>query len=191
MEYRVSQYRLRGTLYRIDLEDEIAFDSFSSNLNLDETERNGLIVEAARQWSSAIDTRISLTFIDAEISDGEFDGNQLPLVPERTIRVDGNYRFNPELLFSVEVIAVDEQVFGGDFTNQLDKLDSYEVVNANASYKYKNWLLGFRINNLLDEEYSEIGNKFTDFSGFPATTIEPSYYPSPERNFWVSAKVSF
>jgi len=192
MEYRVSQYRLRGTLYRIDLEDEIAFDSFSSNLNLDETERNGLIVEAARQWSSAIDTRISLTFMDAEISDGEFDGNQLPLVPERTIRVDGNYRFNPELLFSVEVIAVDEQVFGGDFTNQLDKLDSYEVVNANASYKYKNWLLGFRINNLLDEEYSETGNQFTSFDPVTfAPSNQPSFFPSPERNFWLNLKVAF
>ena len=53
-----------------------------------------------------------------------------------------HYRFNPELLFNVEVIAVDEQVFGGDFTNSLDKLDSYEVVNANVSYKYKNWMLG-------------------------------------------------
>ncbi|MCP4766429.1 MAG: TonB-dependent receptor [Gammaproteobacteria bacterium] len=193
MEYRASQYRFRGTLYRIDLEDEIAFDSFSSNLNLDETERNGLIVEAARQWSSAIDTRISLTFMDAEISDGEFDGNQLPLVPERTIRVDGNYRFNPELLFGVEVIAVDDQVFGGDFTNQLDKLDSYEVVNANLSYKQKNWVLGFRINNLLDEEYSETGNQFASFGPPPtfATVNQPSFFPSPERNYWLNAKVSF
>jgi len=192
MEYRLSEYRLRGTLYRIDLEDEIAFDSFSSNLNLDETERNGLIVEAARQWSSAIDTRISLTFMDAEISDGEFDGNQLPLVPERTIRVDGNYRFNPELLFNVEVIAVDEQVFGGDFTNSLDKLDSYEVVNANLSYKYKNWLLGFRINNLLDEEYSETGNQFTSFDPVTfAPSNQPSFFPSPERNFWLNLKVAF
>jgi iron complex outermembrane receptor protein len=192
MEYRLSEYRLRGTLYRIDLEDEIAFDSFSSNLNLDETERNGLIVEAARQWSSAIDTRISLTFMDAEISDGEFDGNQLPLVPERTIRVDGNYRFNPELLFNVEVIAVDEQVFGGDFTNSLDKLDSYEVVNANVSYKYKNWMLGFRINNLLDEEYSETGNQFTSFDPVTfAPSNQPSFFPSPERNFWLNLKVAF
>jgi len=192
MEYRVSQYRLRGTLYRIDLEDEIAFDSNSANLNLDETERNGLILEAARQWSSAIDTRISLTFMDAEISDGEFDGNQLPLVPERTIRIDGSYRFNPEALVSLEVIAVDDQVFGGDFANELEDLDSYEVVNAHTSYKHKNWVLGFRINNLLDEEYSETGNKFTSFDPVTfAPSSQPSYFPSPERNFWLSAKLTF
>ena len=193
MEYRVSQYRLRGTIYRIDLEEEIAFDENSANLNLDETERNGLILEASRQWSPAIDTGISLTFMDAEISDGEFDGNQLPLVPERTIRLDGSYRFSDALLTSLEIIAVDEQVFGGDFGNDLSKLDSYEVVNAHASYKLKNWVFGFRINNLLDEEYSETGNAFTSF-GPPPTftpTSEPSYFPSPERNFWLSAKVNF
>ena len=191
LEYRMAQNRIRGTLYRIDLEDEIAFDSFSSNLNLDETRRNGLILEGARQWSNAIETRLSFTLLDAEITDGELDGNQLPLVPERTIRLDGSYRFNADLLVSMEIIAVDDQVFGGDFDNELEKLDSYEVVNAHASYAFKNWVIGFRVNNLLDEEYSEIGSKFTDFSGFPVTTTEPSFFPSPERNYWLGAKVSF
>ena len=193
LEYRMAQNRIRGTLYRIDLDDEIAFDSSSANLNLDETRRRGLILEAARQWSRAVDTRISFTMLDAEISDGEFDGNELPLVPERTIRLDGSYRFNPELLFSVEVIAVDEQVFGGDFANQLEMLDSYELVNVHLSYDYRNWTLGLRVNNLLDEEYSEIGNQFTSFGPPPtfAAVNEPSFFPSPERNFWLSLKVNF
>ena len=193
LEYRMGQNRIRGTVYRIDLEDEIAFDSSSANLNLDETTRQGLILEGARQWSREIETRLSITLLDAEISDGEFDGNELPLVPERTVRLDGNYRLNPELLFGVEIIAVDEQIFGGDFSNDLETLDSYEVVNAHVSYDFKNWVLGFRVNNLLDEEYSEIGNQFTSF-GPPPTfdqVSEPSYFPSPERNFWLSAKVNF
>ena len=194
MEYRVARYRLRGTLYRIELDDEIAFDSTEfANLNLDETRRNGLMLEAARQWSNAFETRISFTALDAEITDGEFDGNQLPLVPERTIRLDGNYRLNPELLVGVEVIAVDEQVFGGDFANELEDLDSFEVVNAHASYRLKNWVLGFRVNNLLDEEYSETGSKFTPYDPitFAPLTSQTSFFPSPERNFWFSAKVSF
>ena len=149
-----------------------------------------MILEGARPWSRAIETRLSFTLLDAEITDGDFDGNQLPLVPERTIRLDGSYRFNADLLVSMEIIAVDDQVFGGDFDNELEKLDSYEVVNAHASYAVKNWVIGFRVNNLLDEEYSESGNKFTDFSSFPFTD-EPSFFPSPERNYWFSAKVSF
>ena len=137
-----------------------------------------------------ITVSLSFTLLDAEISDGAFDGNQLPLVPERTIRLDGSYRFNPELLVGVEIIAVDDQVFGGDFANELETLDAYEVVNAHVSYEHKNWMLGFRVNNLLDAEYSEVGNKFISSFG-PPQVSEPSYFPSPERNFWLSAKVLF
>jgi outer membrane receptor protein involved in Fe transport len=43
-----------------------------------------------------------------------------------------------------------------------------------------------RINNLLDEEYSENGTQFFTSSG-----SVPAFFPSPERNFWLSAKVSF
>ena len=194
LEYREARNRIRGTLYRIDLENEIAFDSSGVfNLNLDETERNGFILEGSRQWSDTIDAGISFTLLDAEITDGAFDGNDLPLVPERILRLDGSYRFNDRLLFAVELVAVDEQVFGGDFGNELEKLDAYEVVNAQVFYERDNWALGFRINNLLDEEYSEIGNQFTSFGPPPtfAAVNEPSFFPSPERNFWLSLKVNF
>ena len=190
LEYRMARNRLRGTLYRIDLEDEIVFDNIAfANLNLDETRRNGFILEGSRQFTDAVNAGISYTLLDSEITEGEFDGNDLPLVPERVIRVDGSYRFNPELLVGLELIAVDEQVFGGDFDNELDKLDSYEVVNAQVFYERENWTLGFRVNNLLDEEYSETGSLFTDFSVFPFAN-EPAFFPSPERNFWLSFSAS-
>ena len=192
LAYRANQNRFRGTLYRIDLNSEIGFDSSSANINLDETRRHGLILEAGRQWSGAIDTSLSFTAMDAEISDGEFDGNQLPLVPKRTIRLDGSYRFNPETLFGLEIVAVGEQVLGGDFANQLEKLDAYNVVNAQASYDRNNWVLGFRINNLFNAQYSEVGNQFTSYP--PPSFIpvnEASFFPSPERNFWASLKINF
>lgn len=192
LEYRAYQNRLRATLYRIDLNNEIGFDSSSANINLAATRRHGLMLEAGRQWSGSIATSVSFTALDAEISDGEFEGSQLPLVPKRTIRLDGSYRYNPELLFGLEIIAVSEQVLGGDFANQLEKLDANNVVNAQATYDRDNWGLGFRINNLFNEQYSETGNQFTRFP--PPTFVavnEASFFPSPERNFWASLKINF
>jgi outer membrane receptor protein involved in Fe transport len=54
-------------------------------------------------------------------------------------------------------------------------------------------VLGFRVNNLLDEEYSETGSKFTPYDPvtFVPLTSQTSFFPSPERNFWLSAKVEF
>ena len=183
--------RYRATLYSIELDNEIAFDSGGfSNLNLDETSRQGLILEAANHWSNNFSTNLSFTLLDAEITDGAFEGSTLPLVPEKTLRLDGLYQINQNMHINLEIIAVDEQTFGGDFANQLGKLDSYTVVNANLSYSVNRWDLALRINNLLDQEYSEIGSQFTDLSVSPTTTVE-SFFPSPERNFWVSAKYTF
>lgn len=184
--------RYRLTLYTIDLDNEIAFDSSGfSNLNLDSTSRQGLILEALKQWTGKFSTNLSFTLLDAEITEGAFEGNDLPLVPERTLRLDGSYQFSQATNLNLELIAVGEQTFGGDFANTLGKLDSYEVVNANITYQVKKWQLGARINNLLDQEYSEAGSQFTDFSGFPVIVNLESFFPSPERNYWLSAKYLF
>jgi iron complex outermembrane receptor protein len=185
--------RYRGTLYQIDLDDEIAFDSSGfSNLNLDQTKRKGIILEVANQWSEQFDSRISLTSLDAEISDGSFKGKNLPLVPEQILRVDGSYEYNSATQIGVEYIAVSDQTLGGDFANQLERLSSYETINSHISYQQKNWSLGFRINNLLDQKYSEIGNQFTEYPVPSFTAVNHvSLFPSPQRNFWLNFKTKF
>ena len=153
-----------------------------------------MILEASNHWSNKFSTNLSFTLLDAEITDGAFEGSTLPLVPEKTFRLDGTYQINQYMRLSLEFIAVDEQVFGGDFANALGKLDGYNVLNGNLSYSVDRWDLAFRINNILDEEYSEIGSQFSefDFSTIPPTiTNFESFFPSPERNFWVSAKYAF
>jgi iron complex outermembrane receptor protein len=191
-EHNRASSRYRATLYQIDLEDEIAFDSSGfSNLNLDETKRTGIILEASNQWSEQFNSRISLTNLNAEITDGSFKGKNLPLVPEQTLRIDGSYQYNSATQIGVEYIAVSDQTLGGDFANQLEKLSSYDVINSHISYQQKNWSLGFRINNLLDQKYSETGNQFTDYSAWPAVNNYASFFPSPGRNFWLNFKTKF
>jgi len=192
-EYFADNSHYRATLYAIELENEIAFDTTGfSNLNLDETRRNGLILEAINDWSDKFSTSLSLTYLDAEITDGGFKGNELPQVPEQTVRVGGTYQFNSEVLSGIELIVVSRQTFGGDFANQLASLPAYNVMNAHLSYDYKNWGFSFRINNVLDEKYSEKGSQFTEYDPVTfAPTNHEAFYPSPERNFWLSASYSF
>jgi outer membrane receptor protein involved in Fe transport len=102
------------------------------------------------------------------------------------LRLDGSYQLSQATNINLEIIVVDEQTFGGDFDNELGKLDSYEVVNATISYAVKQWQLGARINNLLDQEYSETGSL-----GFGFPSNFESFFPSPERNYWLSAKYLF
>ena len=185
--------RYRATIYQIELENEIAFDSSGfSNLNLDETKRTGLILEASNRWSDRFSTRVSITSLDAEVTEGSFKGKKIPLVPEQSIRLDGSYQYDEATRLAIEILSIEDQVFGGDFANNLDDLSSYEVVNAHINYEQKNWRLGFRINNLLNEEYSETGSQFSDFPPptFAAVNYE-SFFPSPERNYWLNFKYQF
>jgi len=183
--------RYRATLYTINLNNEIAFDSTGfSSLNLDKTHRQGLILESSNDWTEQFSTILSYTLVDAEITDGAFKGSDLPLVPEQTVRLDGSYQYSSEMRLSLELIAVGKQTFGGDFANQLSKLRAYSVLNGHLSYQIKAWDLSFRINNLLDEEYSETGSQYTDWTSGSPVFFE-SFFPSPERNFWLSAKYEF
>ncbi len=188
-EYTQANDRYRATIYSIRLEDEIGFDSSGfSNMNITQTERQGLLLETEHNLTSSVSMDVSLTILDAEITDGPFEGNQMPLVPEQTLRIDLSYQQNDQLTYNLELLAVDDQVFGGDFANELDKLSSYSVANVHMAYKAKQWQLSFRINNLMDEKYAETGSLFTDFSTF---TNYQSFFPAPERSYWLSTKYTF
>ena len=68
-EWQRAGSRYRATLYRIRLDDEIGFDSSGfSNLNIEKTERTGLLFEAARQFGERFDASLSLTLLDAGIT---------------------------------------------------------------------------------------------------------------------------
>jgi iron complex outermembrane receptor protein len=192
IEINQSNNRYRLTTYRLELDDEIAFDSSGFyNLNLDSTKRQGLIIETFSQWTTRLNSTLSLTLLDSEISSGAFKGNQLPLVPEQSLRLDSRYQLDKAWLLGIELILVEDQVLGGDFANQLDKLPSYTLVNGVVNWQGNQLDVQFRINNLLDEKYSETGSQYTDYSAFPSLSYFESYFPSPERNISLSLKYSF
>ena len=189
-EYTTAGVRYRTTLYTIRLDDEIGFDASGfSNLNLDATRRKGIILEANRDWSSALTSTVSLTLLDAEISSGPFKGNDLPQVPQKSIRIDTSFQYSDQWSLGGELIAVGEQSFGGDFANQLNKMSGYEVVNGHIAFKNQNWNFSLRVNNLFDASYSESGSVFTEFA--PVFSQFEAFFPAPERHYWISAKYLF
>jgi len=193
VEWLSVDQRYRASLYNIRLDDEIGFDSSGfANLNIDRSERHGLILEASRHWTPAWQTALSLTLIDAEITGGPFSGGDLPLVPERSLRLDVNWSVSGRLKTGLEWLSVSEQVFGGDFANQMGKLPSWQVLNAHLSYTLQAWSMKLRINNLLNEKYSETGSQFTEFDPVTfAPTNHQAFFPSPERNVWLSLEYRF
>ncbi len=193
-EYNSRDWSLSVVVYELDLNDEIVFDStaFGASINLDETERQGVTMNVAYRLDESIRIEAGVSMIDADVLSGAFVGSDVPLVADYTARLGVRHRINDNWNIYGEYYLVGGRPYSGDFDNRLGELDGYRVLNMNAGYQRGNWKLDFRVNNLLNEEYSEFGARSNEF---PPPNFAPiafaSVQPSPERNFQVSVRYGF
>jgi len=178
----------KATVYRLNLEDEISYDpALYQNVNLDSTTRKGLILEATAMVHQDVDIGFNYHYVDAKSESDAFDGNRIPLVAEHSATLLLDYRPLHNLDMHAEVKYVGDQVLGGDFANSFPTLDDFTVVNLSSEYRINGWRFGAKVNNLFDKEYSDTGS-----TGYTAGfVLADSYYPAPERNFWLTAGYEF
>lgn len=190
-EWSNNSASIKATAYRLNLNNEISFDGTvlgpwgwpGANINLDSTERKGLILNTRAMLSRDVELGFDYSFVDAETTSGTYKGNRVPSVAEHSATLLIDYTPNHAMKLHAEIKYVGEQYLSGDYDNSDPKLDDYTVVNLSGEYRVAGWNIGAKINNLLDKEYSEYG------VGSGWTPV--SYYPSPERNFWLSVGYDF
>ena len=186
-EYRRGSVTATVLAYRLDLENEIAFDATQRNINLDRTRRKGLSLSLSGLVTRDLLAGISYDFVDSEITSGALSGNSVPEVPEQRVRLFAEWNATANSSLFAEAVHVGEQVMGGDFSNAYAPLGSYTVVNLNARHERGPWSFGARINNLFDREYSESG-----VIGWDSDFVQKrAFFPAPERNLWLSASYQF
>jgi len=174
-------------LYRLVLDNEIAFDSTApdpyggvtgANVNLDPTQRNGIIAELRHRPTSRLTLSGQYSYVDATFDSGPFAGKQVPFVAEHALRLSADYRPNPLWDLFAELHYTGERFQDSDYANTRDNLPAITVVNLNASYRIKHWLFSARINNLTDKKYSDYATS-------------SYFYPAPERNFRFSLRYAW
>ncbi len=177
------------SIYQLDLEGEIAFDPTVGpdfgfgptglNVNFDKTRRRG----ATLSWQSRLSPRLSLSteisVVDAKFESGVFEGNDISGVADRLASLRADYQVNDAALVYLEYNYTSPRYAQGDNANELDKVDSIQVYNAGAGYRFGGWNFSARINNLADEKYAEFANSFG------------AVFPSPERNYMLTAGYRF
>lgn len=181
--YAGPHLRLRANGYRLDLKDEISFDSSGyANINLDGTRRHGVAMSGewrARDLSLGAD----YSYTGNRVTAGPFDGSRIPLVAAHSGRVYADWAPTHQTGLHAEAVFVGPRVLGGDFANAFPDLDGYGVVNLAGRVAEGPWRIDLRINNLLDRRYSEVGA-----IGYDETfVLRDAYYPSPERAAWLTA----
>ncbi|MCP4042947.1 MAG: TonB-dependent receptor [Gammaproteobacteria bacterium] len=193
-EWQQAGHSARMVAYRLDLDNEIspvpgvgAF-GFPANTNIDSTRRDGLILAGTLRATANLHLAADYSYVDARAHSGAIDGNRVPLVPRHSGRISVTYAPTAHWEIFAEVVATGERVFSGDFGNDYDRLAGYGVTNLKFDYHANGFQLSARVNNLFNRKYSDFGA-----IGFnPATFAnEESYFPSPKRNFWLTAGYRF
>ena len=188
-EWAKASHTAKLVIYRLDLENEIAYDPASfANINLDETQREGLITSGYWQTTTRLGLSASYTYTDASVTSGVFAGKVVPLVAKHSAVLSADYELTEAWQLFAELYAISDRVFSGDFYNVLGKLPGYGTMNIKAEYTRKEFSLSARVNNLLNKQYSDVGQLGTDPSTFAP---REAFFPSPEINFLVTAAWNF
>ena len=89
------------TAYQMTVDNEIMYDpmsgAYGANINLPESERRGLMLDADIDLSAQLGLRANYTFTDAEQTSGSFDGKQVPFVAEHTANIAIVFSFTQQL----------------------------------------------------------------------------------------------
>ena len=180
-------------VYNLKLENEITYDPtvglFGANINLDDTERKGLITSGYWKATQRLGFSASYTYTDAEVTSGFATGKNIPLVAEHSAMLSSDYAISKSWQVYGEVVAISDRALGGDFDNTLSRLPGYGVLNIKAGYQVSDFTFSGRVNNVLDKKYSDAGQLGYDpNAGF---ALAEAYYPSPEINFLLTAAWNF
>lgn len=175
--------RLGLTLFRLEMEDEIAWNAVTMrNENTDETRRQGAEASATWKAGKAITVDAGYTYTDAGFSGGVNTGKDVPLVPKHQASASVDCLLPWDFSARGAVRYVGERPLGADQANLGPKLGDYTVVDILARYEPATRCKGLEVivgvENVFNEKYSSVG-----YVGMIGDAMTDVYYPSPERAF--------
>lgn len=166
-DWTPKSHTLRLSAYRLDLEDEIVFDSSAetpigggfpgANVNADASRRYGVSADWDWQLTDKVQLGAEYNYIDAEFTEGVNEGKQLSWVAEHTGRGYFSIDANQNWQVFTEILYTGERFIEGDNSNAGDKLEAYWLTNLAVNYTKDAWLASFRVDNLFDEQYVSSG----------------------------------
>ena len=169
------------TLFRIDMENEISWNNATyRNENLDETRHQGVEATFSYLWEKRLKIYGSYTYHEATYRAGQYDGKELPLVPNHVVKLGAEWYLPADFVLRPEIRLVSDAYLSGDNENTGDKLSAYQVCDLFLFYRpvvgQTKISVFAGVENLTDELYATTGVKGTAFS-------PQIYYPMSERTF--------
>ena len=199
-ERRVGGVFARVTLFRMDVEDEIHLDPFTTgvgNRNLPPSRRQGVELESSWQATRAVKLTAAYAYTDARFLEGTLPGGpfaigtdlsiagkRVPLVPEHKVNLALAWDIAPRTRLSGALTALSDQYMDNDEPNTLGtKIPAYAVVDAKLARDFGWGRLSAALNNLFDARYYTYAVR----SAFVADRY--AVYPLPGRSLSVAVEL--
>jgi len=189
--YPIENVRLAITLFRIDMEKEIAWNNATfRNENLDETRHQGLEFSGSYKFGKKATIYGNYTYQEAKFTNGIYNDKDIPLVPNHKAFLGLELFFPYGFSLVPELRYTGECYLGDDKNNNGEKLASYSLVDIllrhrPAHHKYKP-LAFLGVENLFNKEYSTLG-----YEDWLEDTTYNTYYPSPGRTLKAGLSLMF
>ncbi|MGF1911607.1 TonB-dependent receptor [Vibrio kasasachensis] len=176
-------YSINLNLFNLELEDEIVYatdpaSGSGANMNADASTRNGAGLSGSFYVTEQFQVSAEYNYIDAEFTEGENKGNDVAWVANHTGKVGFNYAIADNINLYSDAVYTGERYQDGDNSNNLDKLDSYWLVNLALNYRVSDLNISLRADNLLNEKYAS----YVFYRG---------YYSGNEQAYYLSAAYEF
>jgi len=182
----VTNLVLQATLFRTDMEDEIAW-GITNNINLDETTHYGVELSVA-YLHEIFALNAYYTWLQSEFSAGANKGNDIPWVPQNKLDVSLALFLTDALTFSTHMSYVGSMYpLGDNDNNTTEKQSGYTIFDLLIEYVVP-------VRNCEVTVFAGIDNVFETEYNFLATdygwgTI--GHYPAPEQTYKAGLGITF
>jgi iron complex outermembrane recepter protein len=160
--FRIGDVRVDTRAFFSKTRDEIRFDpdgttTFGANENIDPVHRYGLEGTASARLTDSISIKSNLTLLKAEFAAGQFDGKDVPLVPNIVASLGATWKITDWVSLNSVATYEGERRLANDEAGNFKRLADFTLwdIKLNGAYKALTWSAS--VNNLLDEDYQTFG----------------------------------
>ena len=183
LTYKDTIIESRVSVYRMDIDNEIAYDPNSySNVNLAPTTHKGIEAQLAYKILENLRAKLSYSYTEVKFTSGLYAGNIVPNVPENMGSAQLLWDQHQYGKYVAQVNYVGSRYFSGDFYNTDTKLASYTTLDLKAAWEFKPITVSFTGMNMLDKKYSPMGTVYGGVN---------YYYPGNARTLYLSLTYNF
>lgn len=182
--------QLRGSLFRMELRDELGYDSavgpMGANVNLDPTRRQGVEAEAAWAITSALGARLAYSYTEAEYREGPYAGHAVTLVPRHKGSAQLTWNTGAMGQYTATINAVGAQRASGDRLGEVSQVPGYATLDVGATWNLKPFKVSAKVANVFDKRYSS----YVGYANW-TTPGDKFYYPADGRSAFVTVGYDF